>query len=449
MKPKFVDQAAAKGHDPKKLEKIWTDWEAFASYAFNKSHSTCYAWIAYQTAYLKANYPSEYMASVLSNNMNDITQVTFFMEECRRMGIAVLGPDVNESKSGFTVNAAGEIRFGMAAIKGAGTAAVEEIIKERESKGAYKTIFDFAKRVNSRGLNKRTMEALAMAGSFDCFKEYHRRQYLEAPEGDLSLIEKASRYAQKIQQEEDSAQVSLFGGSSGSTEIPLPTVPAMEPFSQMQQLSIEKEVVGLFISGHPLDQYQLEIDSFTNTTLTALTDLEGLKGRNELRMAGSVSSFAHRTTKNGKPFGTLTLEDYHGSFNFFLFGEDYVKFKQYFMTGWFLFLSGAVVQKKWGSENELEFKINSITLLSEIRGKLIKGLKVNINLNDLTYEVMEKLEAITAKYKGDAKLYIEVVDQQENISLELFSKKFTIDPSADLIKELKAMPELAYKVMDR
>jgi DNA polymerase-3 subunit alpha len=223
----------------------------------------------------------------------------------------------------------------------------------------------------------------------------------------------------------------------------------MEPFSQMQQLSIEKEVVGLFISGHPLDQYQLEIDSFTNTTLTALTDLEGLKGRNELRMAGSVSSFAHRTTKNGKPFGTLTLEDYHGSFNFFLFGEDYVKFKQYFMTGWFLFLSGAVVQKKWGGENELEFKINSITLLSEIRGKLIKGLKVNINLNDLTYDVMEKLEAITAKYKGDAKLYIEVVDQQENISLELFSKKFTIDPTADLIKELKAMPELAYKVMDR
>jgi DNA polymerase-3 subunit alpha len=449
MKPKFVDQAAAKGHDAQKLEKIWTDWEAFASYAFNKSHSTCYAWIAYQTAYLKANYPSEYMASVLSNNMNDITQVTFFMEECRRMGISVLGPDVNESKSGFTVNAAGEIRFGMAAIKGAGAGAVEEIIKEREKKGPYKTIFDFAKRVNSRALNKKTIEAMAMAGSFDCFKEYHRRQYLEAPEGDLSLIEKATRYAQKIQQEEDSAQVSLFGGSSGSVDTPLPAVPAMEPFSQMQQLSIEKEVVGLFISGHPLDQFQLEIDSFTNTTLTALTDLDALKGRNEVRMAGSVSSFAHRTTKNGKPFGTLTLEDYHGSFNFFLFGEDYVKFKQYFMTGWFLFLSGAVVQKKWGSENELEFKINSITLLSEIRGKLIKGLKVNINLNDLTYEVMEKLEAISSKYKGDAKLYIEVVDQQENISLELFSKKFTIDPSAELIKELKTMPELAYKIMDR
>lgn len=449
MKPKFVEQAASKGHDAQKLEKIWTDWEAFASYAFNKSHSTCYAWIAYQTAYLKAHYPAEYMASVLSNNMNDITQVTFFMEECRRMGLQVLGPDVNESKSGFTVNIQGEIRFGMAAIKGAGTAAVEEIIKERVSKGPYRNIFEFAKRVNTRTLNKRSMEALAMAGSFDCFKEHHRRQYLEAPDGDVSLIEKASRYAQKIQQEEDSAQVSLFGGSSGTAEIPLPSVAPMEPFSQIQQLNIEKEVVGLFISGHPLDQYQLEIDSFTNATLTALNDLEALKGKNELRMAGSVASFAHRTTKNGKPFGTLTMEDYHGTFTFFLFGEDYVKFKQYFMTGWFLFINGGVVQKKWGNDNELEFKINSISLLSEVRGRMIKGLKVNINLDDLTLDLMEKLESITAKYKGDAKLYIEVMDQQENISLELFSKKIKVDPSAELIKELKLLPEVAYKIMDR
>ena len=449
MKPKFVEQAASKGHDTEKLEKIWTDWEAFASYAFNKSHSTCYAWIAYQTAYLKAHYPAEYMASVLSNNMNDITQVTFFMEECRRMGLQVLGPDVNESKSGFTVNGQGEIRFGMAAIKGAGTAAVEEIIKERISKGPYKNIFEFAKRVNTRTLNKRSMEALAMAGSFDCFKEHHRRQYLEAPDGDVSLIEKASRYAQKIQQEEDSAQVNLFGGNSGTAEIPLPSVASMEPFSQIQQLNIEKEVVGLFISGHPLDQYQLEIDSFTNATLTALNDLEALKGKNELRMAGSVASFAHRTTKNGKPFGTLTVEDYHGVFTFFLFGEDYVKFKQYFMTGWFVFISGAVIQKKWSTENELEFKINSITLLSEVRGRMIKGLKVNINLDDLTLDLMEKLEIITAKYKGDAKLYIEVLDKQENISLELFSKKIKVDPSAELIKELNLLPEVAYKIMDR
>lgn len=447
MKPKFIEQASSKGHDAKRLAKIWTDWEAFASYAFNKSHSTCYAWIAYQTAYLKAHYPAEYMASVLSNNMNDITQVTFFMEECKRMGIKVAGPDVNESKGGFTVNKIGEIRFGMAAIKGAGSAAVEEIIKERELKGPYKNIFDFAKRVNSRALNKKTMEALAMAGAFDCFKEHHRRQYLEAPDNDLSLIEKATKYAQKVQQEEDSAQVSLFGGGSGNMQIPLPSVAPMEPFSQIQQLNIEKEVVGLFISGHPLDEFRLEIDAFTNTALPALADLESLKGKSELKLAGSVSAFAHRTTKNGKPFGTLTLEDYSGSFTFFLFGDDYVRFKEYFMSGWFVFLSCSVAQKKWGGDNELEVKINSMMLLSEVRGKMIKGLRINIDLDNLTLDLMEKLETITAKYKGDAKLYIDVIDRKENIALELFSKRFTIDPSADMIRALREIPEVVYKVV--
>lgn len=446
MKPKFIDQASAKGHDPKKLAKIWTDWEAFASYAFNKSHSTCYAWIAYQTAYLKAHYPAEYLASVLSNNMNDISQVTFFMEECKRANISVLGPDVNESKSGFTVNAAGEIRFGMAAIKGAGSAAVDEIIKEREKNGPFKNIFDFTKRVSSKALNKKTMEALAMAGGFDCFPQHHRRQYLEAPEGDLNLIEKATKYAQKVQQEEESNQVSLFGGGDGNMEVPLPTVPPMEPFSQLQQLNIEKEVVGLYISGHPLDQYKLEIETFTNASLPDLTDLEALRSKSEVKLAGSVASFAHRTTKNGKPFGTLTMEDYQGAFTFFLFGDDYVKFKEYFMPGWFLFITGSVGSKRW-AENELEFKIHGIALLSEIRGKMVKGLRVNIDLDDLTLDLMEKLENITQKYKGEAKLYFDVVDRKENIALELFSKRFSIDPSSEMINELKEIPEIVYKVI--
>lgn len=276
MKPKFVEQASAKGYDAKKLEKIWTDWEAFASYAFNKSHSTCYAWIAYQTAYLKAHYPAEYMASVLSNNMNDITQVTFFMEECKRAGIAVLGPDVNESRRSFAVNKEGQIRFGLGATKGAGNAAVDMIIEERDENGPYKNIFEFCKRVNSRGVNKKTMEALAMGGGFDCFPEHHRRQYLEAPDGDATLLEKAVKYAQKVQQEADSSQVSLFGGSGGM-EVPMPTIAPMEPFSQLQQLNIEKEVVGLYISGHPLDQFKVEIESFTNTPLTEIKDTEGLR----------------------------------------------------------------------------------------------------------------------------------------------------------------------------
>ncbi|MGY6742036.1 MAG: DNA polymerase III subunit alpha [Cecembia sp.] len=445
MKPKFIEQASAKGHDAKKLEKIWKDWEAFASYAFNKSHSTCYAWVAYQTAYLKAHYPAEYMASVLSNNMNDISQVTFFMEECKRMGISVLGPDVNESKNGFTVNQDGQIRFGMAAIKGVGGAAVDAIVEEREKKGKYTNIFEFCKRVNSRALNKKSLESLAMAGSFDCFPQYHRRQYLEAPEGDVTVLEKAVKYAQKVQQEADSAQVSLFGGGSGM-EVPLPTISNMEPFSQLQQLNIEKEVVGLYISGHPLDQFKVEMESFTNTPMTEFQDMDSLKKKGEIKAAGMVTSFAHRTTKTGKPFGTLTLEDYHGGHTFFIFGEDYIKYKEYFMTGWFLYLTGAVHPNKW-KENEFEFKISNMMLLSEVRGKMIKGLRVNIDLDDLSLELMEKLEGITQKYKGEAKLYINIIDNKENITLDLMSKRYTVDPSNEMIKDLGQIPEVVYQII--
>lgn len=446
MKPKFIEQASAKGHDPKKLEKIWVDWEAFASYAFNKSHSTCYAWIAYQTAYLKAHYPAEYLASVLSNNMNDITQVTFFMEECKRSQIPVLGPDVNESKSGFTVNQAGEIRFGMAAIKGAGSGAVDSIIQEREKNGPFKNIFDFAKRVNSKALNKKTMEALAMAGAFDCFPEYHRRQYLESIEGEATLIEKATKYAQKVQQEEESSQVSLFGGGAGGMEVPLPTIPPMEPFSQLQQLNIEKEVVGLYISGHPLDQYKMEIENFTNAQLTDLSDTDSLKSRGEMRLAGSVASFAHRTTKNGKPFGTLTMEDYAGSHTFFLFGDDYVKYKEYFMTGWFLFVHGRVQQNRW-KENEYEFKISKISLLSEVKDQMVKGVRISVDLDDLTYDLMEDLHALTTGNSGKAKLYFDVIDRKENITLQLFSKNITVDANSKFIKILDEIPEIVYKII--
>ncbi|HLW21436.1 MAG TPA: DNA polymerase III subunit alpha [Cyclobacteriaceae bacterium] len=444
MKPKFVDQAGAKGHDKGKLEKIWKDWEAFASYAFNKSHSTCYAWIAYQTAYLKAHYPAEYMASVLSNNMNDIAQVTFFMEECKRMGVEVLGPDVNESRESFTVNKEGQVRFGLVAIKGAGNAAVQAIIAEREKSGEFRNIFEFTKRVN-RAVNKKTLEALAMAGGFDCFKEHHRRQYLEAPEGDMNLLEKAVRYAQKVIQEAESSQVSLFGNGSGM-EVPVPSVQNIEPFSQLQQLNIEKEVVGLYISGHPLDQFKVEFDAFTNTPLPEFANMEALRTKGEnIKAAGIVTSFAHRTTKTGKPFGTLTMEDYQGGHTFFIFGEDYVKYKEYFMTGWFLYLTGSVHPNKW-KEGEFEFKINQIMLLSDVRSKMVKGLRVHIDLDDLTFDLMERLEAITQKYKGEAKLYINVIDKKENITLDLMSTRYFVDPSNDMFKELEMLPEVNYKI---
>jgi len=445
MKPKFIEKASSKGHEAKILEKVWTDWEAFASYAFNKSHSTCYAWIAYQTAYLKAHYPAEYMASVLSNNMSDITQVTFFMEECKRMGISVLGPDINESKSGFTVNKEGQVRFGLAAIKGAGGAAVDAIIEEREKKGIYKSIFDFTSRLINKAVNKKTLESLAMAGGFDCFKDIHRRLYLEAPDGDATLLEKAIKYAQKVQQESESSQVSMFGGGAGM-QVPLPAIPNMEPFSHLQQLNIEKQVVGLYISGHPLDQFKVEIEAFTNTPLPEFTIIDKLKNKGEIKAAGIVTSFAHRTTKTGKPFGTLSLEDYQGAHTFFIFGDEYVKFKEYFMTGWFLYLSGTVNPNKY-KENEFEFKISNIMLLNDLRGKMIKGLKINIDLDDLTLDLMEKIEAITTKYKGSAKLYINLIDKKENIVLDLMSTKFLINPSNELIKDLIQIPEVSYQIV--
>ncbi len=445
LKPKFVNQGAEKGHPKAVLEKIWKDWEAFAAYAFNKSHSTCYAWIAYQTAYLKAHYPAEYMASVLSNNMNNITDVTFFMEECKRMELAVLGPDVNESNAGFTVNDAGAVRFGLAAIKGAGGAAVDSIIEERKSSGIYKDIFDFAERIPLKSVNKKTFESLAMAGGFDCFSEYHRRQFLEGNGDESNLIEKIIKYAQKIQHEKTSAQTSLFGGDSG-VAIPPPRVEAMEPYSKLHQLNIEKEVVGLFISGHPLDEYRFEMDSFCNTALAELNSLEQLASKNEVKLGGIVTSVAHRTTKTGKPFGTMSIEDYAGSFNFFLFGDDYLAFKQFMETGWFVYVSGRVARKKWG-DGSLEFKISNMELLSELRNKRSKGLKISIDLQHINEDMIVELDNLCNTFKGECNVQFEITDKNAGFLVESMSRKYKINPTNELIDGLRRLPELSYKIL--
>ncbi|MBK6266048.1 DNA polymerase III subunit alpha [Marivirga sp. S37H4] len=445
LKPKFVNQGAERGHPKDKLEKIWKDWEAFAAYAFNKSHSTCYAWIAYQTAYLKAHYPAEYMASVLSNNMNNITDVTFFMEECKRMELAVLGPDVNESNAGFTVNDAGQVRFGLAAIKGAGSAAVESIITERKENGTYKDIFDFAERIPLKSVNKKTFEALAMAGGFDCFTEYHRRQFLEGNGDDSNLIEKIIKYAQKIQQEKNSSQTSLFGGDTG-VAIPPPRVEAMEPFSELHKLNIEKEVVGLFISGHPLDEYRFEMDSFCNTALSELNDLESLASKNEVKLGGIVTSVAHRTTKTGKPFGTITIEDYAGSFNFFLFGDDYLAYKNFMETGWFVYVSGRVARKKWG-DGALEFKISNFELLSELRNKRSKGLQITVDLQDINEAMISELDNLCQTFKGECSVQIQITDKNQGFLVDAMSRKYKVSPTNELIAGLRRLPELSYKIL--
>ena len=442
LKPKFLEGCKTNGHDVTVAEKVWKDWEAFAAYAFNKSHSTCYSMIAYQTAYLKAHYPAEYMASVLTHNQNHIDKVTFFMEECRHQGIKVLGPNINESGLNFEVNKNGEIRFGLGAIKGAGEAAVLAIIQEREN-DAFKDIFDFSTRVNLRAVNKKTFECMAMSGTFDCFEAYHRRQFLYEPENDMNLIEKAIKYGNKEQSERNSSQQSLFGGDGG-IQIPVPKVPNCEPYGELEKLKIEKEVVGFYISGHPLDQFKFEIRSFAKNKFTDLQDLEKRMGT-ELSLAGIVTEVAHKTTKNGKPFGILTIEGYEDNHTFYLFSDDYIKFKEYMVNGWFLYIKGVITTKQWGDQRA-EFKIGNIQLLSEIREKLSKSVQVNLKPVSVNSMIINQIEGILSQHPGKCSFNVSLVEENENISVELLSRKYMVNPTDELLKSLESIPELQYNV---
>ncbi|MFN8340166.1 MAG: DNA polymerase III subunit alpha [Cyclobacteriaceae bacterium] len=439
MKDRFIEGCRKNGHDDKIADKVWKDWEAFAQYAFNKSHSTCYSLVAYHTAYLKANFPAEYMAAVLTHSQSSLESVTFFIEECRRMGIEVLGPHINESGFNFEVNQQGAIRFGLGAIKGTGDAAVEAIIQERDAHGHYKDLFDFAKRLSQRAVNKKTFECLALSGAFDLFKEYHRRQYIYAKEGDISLTEKAIRYSAKLQQESMSSQVSLFGGSSG-TAVPLPKVDTVEPFSEIEKLHFEKEVVGVYISGHPLDNFKFELDTFCNAPLSSLADLESSEGK-EYKVGGIVSSVEHRFTKTGRPFGKMIVEDYSGRSEFTLWSEDYLKFKSFLTPGLFLFIEGNVVRKSWGEMN-LEFKIKGIELLNELGIKRARGLQILLTPDRITSEVLDRLEKVCKEYSGVTPLFMKLRDEQENITLELLSRSYRVKPVNDMVREIKKIADV-------
>ncbi len=445
MQEEFIE-GAKKLHNigVRQATEIFSIMEKFAAYGFNRSHSAAYSVVAYQTAYLKAHHPSEYMASVLSHNQNNIDKITFFMDECRRMGIKVLGPDVNQSSTSFTVNEKDEILFGLGAIKGTGDAAVEAIIVEREENGAYTDVFDFATRVNLRTANKKTFESLAMSGAFDGIGDIHRRQYLYSDENNTSLIEKAIKYGNKFQSEKNASQQSLFGGSSGES-LPLPKIEPCDPFTNIEKLKIEKDVVGFYISGHPLDQYKFELKHFCNTNLGEFSDLSNLKGK-EIRLGGIVSSFAHRITKKGKPFGILTLEDYESTYSFYLFSDDYLKFKKYFETDWFLFVRGLITPRKW-NENELEFKIQEIDLLSEVREKYLDGIELFVDIGDITDTFISKMSDLAESNPGKGSLLFNIADTRENLKVDMFSRKIRIGITNDLIGELEAMPGMEYKVL--
>ena len=435
MKPAFISRGEEKGHAPDRLEKIWKDWEAFASYAFNKSHSTCYAWIAYQTAYLKANYPAEYMASVLSNNMNDIKQVTFFMEECRRMGLNVQGPDVNESNFQFTVNPNGDIRFGLGAIKGLGNAPVDAIIDERKENGPYLSIFDFSKRVNLRVCTKKAFESLALAGGFDSFQNVHRAQYFKEDASGRTFLENAIKFGASYQDSINSSQASLFGEASGAA-MPEPEIPKCEEWGSVYKLNKEKEVVGIFISGHPLDDFKVEIEAFCNGNVNMLNDLPAHRGK-DILVAAVVTEAEHRTTKNGDPFGTLTIEDYTDSYRMFLWRENYLKFKHFLNPGAFISLKGKIDVPP--RRSELEFIVSQIDLLQNLKESKIKSLEIRLEHAEISQMLISDLNKLFLANPGNCALNFLIYDEVQKIEVKMPSKSIQIAPEAALFNELNRL----------
>jgi DNA polymerase III subunit alpha len=431
MKPKFISQAAAKGHAEDKLEKIWKDWEAFAEYAFNKSHSTCYAWIAYQTAYLKANYPAEYMAAVLSNNMSDIKQVSFFMEECKRMGLQVLGPDVNESFYKFTVNDDYAVRFGMGAVKGVGSGAVATIVESRKD-GKYKSIFDLTKRIDLRSANKKALENLALAGGFDSFLGTTRAQYFHDDGDGITFYEKAIRYGAKFQENENSSQVSLFGESS-DVQIAEPIVPPCEDWSAMEKLAKEKEVVGIYISGHPLDDFKFEMKYFCNSKLEALKDLNQNINKN-LSFGGIVTNVQHRVAKNGKGWAIFNLEGYDESYEFKIFGEEYMKNRHYLIQNSFTYMK-VLVKEGWtdrdtGKKGEPRLQFSEFRMLQDVLENFAKKISILLDIKDLNTEFISRLNAVFQANKGDNQVTFDVLE------LETIKKQVEVVPEV-MVKEEK------------
>lgn len=463
LKPQFIENAAAKGHDAKVLEKIWTDWEAFASYAFNKSHSTCYAFVAYQTAYLKAHYPSEYMAAVL-NNQNNIEKISFFMEECRKMEIPVLGPDINESALSFGANAKGEIRFGMSGIRGVGEKAVESIIEEREANGPFLSLPDFARRVNPRTVNKKVYENLVYSGAFDCFG-FHRAQFFFKPENsNLTGIERLIKYNSDYQNSLNSAQASLFGGTSDE-DIPEPQLVDAPEWGLIERLKYEKDMIGIYLTGHPLDNYNFELQNFCPHQVRHLSlmtkfkngdaseeekeEFEKIKNR-ELVIGGLVVNPQHRTTKTGKPFGSMVIEDYSDSFELVMFGEDYVKFKQYLADGYFVQIKGTVGER-FRQKDNWDFKITQIILLSELRDKLSKAITVHMPLTELNDVFIQKMTDIIKENERqnperNCSLKFAVYDLEDNISVEMPSKSIRIFPSNEFLDSINSFNKVKCRV---
>ncbi len=437
LKVKFLEGAEKKGFSPRsKLEKIWADWAEFAKYAFNKSHATCYSWVSYQTAYLKAHYPAEFMAANLTRNKDDIGEITKFMDECRSMGIKVKGPDVNESELNFTVNKNGHILFGMGGIKGVGGGAVENIIKERETNGEFKGIFDFVERINLTACNKKSIEALCLAGAFDQFPEAKREQYFALNSKGEPFIESLIRYGNKYQIDKQTSQNSLFGGFGEGMEIAKPEIPACEKWSDLERLNKERELVGIYLSSHPLDEYYIILNHVCNLRMKELAeDKEALKGR-EVSMAGIVTGYREGTTKNGKPYGILKIEDYSGNAEIPLFGNDYFEFSKYCRPNTFLFIRG-VFQGRQYNENIIELKIKSMAPLSETKDALIEKITISLKLMDIREDTVAELSSLIKNNPGNTSLYFKIEDGDKQLYVSLFAEGERFSVSRNLVRYLE------------
>ena len=436
MKPKFIEGGKKNGHDPKVLEKIWADWEKFASYAFNKSHATCYSWVAYQTAYLKAHYPAEFMAGNMSRCISDITKITKLMSECQAMGIPCLGPDVNESQRKFSANKKGEIRFGLSAIKGMGEAAAINIIEEREKNGPYKDIYDFVQRVNLSAVNRKALESLALSGGLDNFGIRRESYFGETPKG--TFIEILLRYGQTYQQEQNQMQNSLFG-DMGGVEIATPKPPEAEQWSTIELLKKERDLVGIYLSAHPLDEYSVVLNSMCNLRCDQLTrdmDKQELAKTAELTFGGIVSSVTSRFTKNNKPFGIVTIEDFNGQGELALFGDEWTKWQHMLKEEYIVYITATMRQRFANAPNSLELVIKSVEFMNDVKDKRIERFTIYIDSTLLRNSRMNDLEVLLKSNPGNVPLYFNIHDSEHNTDLTLLSHNTTIDPSKKLLNFL-------------
>jgi DNA polymerase-3 subunit alpha len=443
LKEKFLSGGKKNGYDEKSLNKIWADWEKFASYAFNKSHATCYSWVAYQTAWLKANYPSEYMAAVLSNNLNNITEITKFMDECKAMGINVLSPDVNESLLKFSVNKEGDIRFGLGAIKSVGQGAVNDIIEERNKNGQYKDIFDFVERVNLSSVSRKIIEALALAGGFDSLPNIKREQFFARNSKDEEFIDTLIRYGSKYQMDKMEAMTSLFGDDT-SFLISRPEIPNTGRWSDMERLNKERELIGIYLSAHPLDDYEFILKYVCSADTLKLQDLDALNGR-DITFGGMVTVVREGQTKRGSPYTIFKIEDYYGSFEIALFSEDSVNFSKYARIGLALYIQ-AKVQPKRFRPDELEVKISSINLLSEMKDKLVNKITLQIPLTELDDTVVTELSALVKNNYGNSLLYFNIIGEESHMNIQLFSRSTKIQVNKRFIDYLKDNLLIDFKI---